>query len=211
MERLHDMLVEYNTHCISKESRRSWSDQFCEPIFPCYWKKVFEELQSIDKNKRVIEIGCGQGDVTSILCYLGFNNIKAYEMDEMMSIVAKCKLDRLFGRTDIVNSNKYPQGIEYADILILVNCAYADDCSTKDDYKEKILNFYKSSSEPELFLFEVIDPDYNISDENFPYCLRLNNEDIEKIFPKASIHSCETYRYPQNKRTKKLYVIKHSK
>lgn len=206
MERLHDMLVEYNSHSISQESRRSWSNQFCEPIFPCYWKIVFEELQSIDKSKKVLEIGCGQGDVTSILCYLGFKNIKAYEMDEMMSRVAICKLNKLFGRIDIVNSSKYPQGTECADILILVNCAYADECTTKDDYKKKILNFYKNASDPELFLFEVIDPDYNIPDENFPYCLRLNNEDIEEMFPIASIHSFETYRYPQNKRTKKLYV-----
>ena len=126
MEKLHDMLVEYNTHYIPDEYRRSWSNQFCDPKFPCYWEKVFEELQSVDKNKRVLEIGCGQGDVTSILCYLGFKHIKAYEMDGMMSKVAIDKLHTLFGRTEIVECCKYPQEAENADVLVLVNCAYAD-------------------------------------------------------------------------------------
>ena len=67
MERLHDMLVEYNSHYIPKECRRSWSNRFCEPKFPSYWEKVFEELQFVDRSKRIIEVGCGQGDVTSIL------------------------------------------------------------------------------------------------------------------------------------------------
>lgn len=211
MEQLHKMLIEYNTNCITEECRRSWSDQFREQTFPCYWQVVFEELQPIDKSKKVLEIGCGQGDVTSILCYQGFKLIKAYEMDKLMSEVAIRKLDKLFGRTNIVTTRKYPQETECADILILVNCAYADGCNTKDDYKRKIYSFYKNASEPELLLLEVIDPKYNIPDENFPYCLRLNDKDIKKIFPTASIRSYETYRYPKNKRTKRLYVIKHSK
>lgn len=211
MERLHDMLVDYNSRFIPKEYRRSWSNQFCEPKFPCYWEKVFEELQFVDKSKRIIEVGCGQGDVTSILCYLGFMHIKAYEMDNIMCSIAIDKLNRLFGKSGIVTYGKYPQGQESADVLILVNCAYADGCETKVDYMKKIISFFEYAGMPELFLLEVVDPEYNIPDENFPYCLRLNSSDIEVMFPAATIHSYETYHYPQNKRTKRLYIIKHSK
>lgn len=211
MEQLHDMLVEYNTNHIPDECRRSWSDQFCNPKFPYYWEKVFEELQLVDKSKRVLEVGCGQGDVTSIFCYLGFKHIKAYEMDDMMSKVAIDKLNKLFDRTDIVERSKYPQETESADILVMVNCAYADGCDNKEDFMKKILTFYENASKPGLFLLEVIDPEYNIPDVDFPYCLRLNNSDIDSMFTEASIHSYETYRYPQNKRTKRLYVIKYTK
>lgn len=211
MEELHDMLVEYNIHHIPNECRRSWSDQFFDSKFPCYWEKVFEELQSVDKNKRVLEIGCGQGDVTSILCYLGFNHIKAYEMDGMMSKVAIDKLYMLFGRSEIVECRKYPQEAEKVDVLVLVNCAYADECVTKEDFKKKMLSFYEKAGTPEIFLLEVIDSSYDIPDENFPYCLRLSSSDIDSLFPFASIHSYETYCYPQNKRTKILYVIKQNK
>lgn len=211
MEKLHDMLVEYNTHLIPDECRCSWSDQFCDPKFPCYWEKVFEELQSVDKNKRVLEIGCGQGDVTSIFCYLDFKHIKAYEMDGKMCKVAIDKLYTLFKRTEIVECSKYPQETDNADVLVLVNCAYADGCVTKEDFKKKMLSFYEKAGTPEIFLLEVIDSSYDIPDVNFPYCLRLSSSDIYSLFPFASIHSYETYRYPQNKRTKRLYVIKQNK
>ena len=209
MEQLHDMLVEYNTHHIPEECRRSWSLQFCKAKFPCYWEKVFEELQSVDKNKRVLEVGCGQGDVTSILCYLGFRDIKAYEMDDSMSKVAIDKLYKLFGRTDIVIDCEYPQVSESAYILVLVNCAYADGCNTKEDFKRKLYSYYEYAGKPELTILEVIDPEYNIPDINFPYCLRLNSSDIDSMFPLASIHSYETFHYPQNRRTKRHYIIRH--
>lgn len=106
MEQLHDMLAEYNSHFIPKECRLSWSNQFCKPKFPLYWEKVYEELQYVDKNKRILEIGCGQGDVTSILCYLGFMHIKAYEMDNMMYNVAAEKLEKLFGRSNVITNQK---------------------------------------------------------------------------------------------------------
>lgn len=211
MEKLHDMLVEYNTRFIPDKCRRSWSNQFCDSKFPCYWEKVFEELRLVDKDKTVLEIGCGQGDVTSIFCYLGFKCIKAYEMDSMMCKVAIDKLHTLFRRTEIIECIKYPHKADNADVLVLVNCAYADGCTTKEDFKKKILSFYENAGTPEIFLLEVIDSSYNIPDDDFPYCLRLSSSDIESLFPFASIHSHETYRYPQNKRTKRLYIIKQNK
>ena len=37
----------------------------------------------------------------------------------------------------------------------------------------------------------------------------LSEADIRDMFPQAAIHWYQTYRYPINKRTKKLYVIQH--
>ena len=39
--------------------------------------------------------------------------------------------------------------------------------------------------------------------------IRLSEADIRDMFPQAAIHWYQTYRYPINKRTKKLYVIQH--
>lgn len=209
MEQLHNLLVSYNSRYIPANYRRSWSNQFCEQQFPLYWEKVFLELKKFDRNSKIIEVGCGQGDVTSIMCYLGFKYVRAYEMDEQMCEVATKKIEYLFGRTDIIVNNKYPQKYETTDILVLVNCAYADDCVTKNDYIKKMLDFYIYAGKPKFFLLEVIDPEYDISDDNFPYCIRLSEADIRDMFPQAAIHWYQTYRYPINKRTKKLYVIQH--
>ncbi|EOA55205.1 MULTISPECIES: methyltransferase domain-containing protein [Bacteroidaceae] len=209
MEQLHNMLVSYNSRYIPANYRRSWSNQFCEQKFPLYWEKVFLELKKFDRNSKIIEVGCGQGDVTSIMCYLGFKYVRAYEMDEQMCEIAIKKIEYLFGRRDIIVCNKYPQKYENADILVLVNCAYADDCVTKNDYINKMLDFYIYAGKPKVFLLEVIDPEYDIPDDNFPYCIRLTENDIRDMFPQASIHWYQTYRYPINKRTKKLYVIQH--
>ena len=78
MERLHDMLTTYNAN-IPTDMRTSWSKQFLQPTFPSYWEITYKVLQFIDREKRIIEIGAGQGDVTAIACYLGFDFISAYE------------------------------------------------------------------------------------------------------------------------------------
>lgn len=41
--------------------------------FPLYWQKVYDIMEKIDRKLKVFEIGCGQGDVTTIFCYLGFS------------------------------------------------------------------------------------------------------------------------------------------
>lgn len=203
------MLVKYNIKNIPTHCRRSWSNQFCEQYFPIYWTIVFRELELQDRNSKIIEVGCGQGDVTSILCYLRFNYIKAYEQDEQMARIAIKKIQDLFERDGIVVCNKYPQRQEVADILIIVNCVYAENCRTKEDYTKLLLSYYDYAGKPKLLLLEVIDPEYDVPDNNFPYCVRLDENDIYSMFPKAHIHSYQTYRYPINKRTKKLYVIQY--
>ena len=78
----------------------------------------------------------------------------------------------------------------------------------KEEYLRKLQGFYDIAGTPALFILEVIDSSYTIEDENFPCQIRLDSKDIERLFPNADIGSWETYRYPQNKRTKRLYIIR---
>lgn len=54
---------------------------------------------------------------------------------------------------------------------------------------------------------EVIDNSYTIEDEVFPKNLRLSHMDVEEMFPNCQIQSWQTYKYPQNKKSKTLYLI----
>ena len=163
MEELHELLVNYNSYNIKEKYQRSWSKQFCEPTFPIYWQKVFEILRYENREQRVVEIGCGQGDVTSIFCHLGFKNIKAFERDTDMAEVAKEKIATLFSRNDIIVSAESPQSPIVSDILVLVNCAYDDGVKTKEEYLRKLQGFYDIAGTPALFILEVIDSSYTIA------------------------------------------------
>ena len=156
MEELHELLVNYNSYNIKEKYQRSWSKQFCEPTFPIYWKKVFEILQNENREQRVVEIGCGQGDVTSIFCHLGFKNIKAFERDTDMAEVAKEKIATLFSRNDVIVSAEFPQSPIVSDILVLVNCAYDDGVKTKEEYLRKLQGFYDIAGTPALFILPKI-------------------------------------------------------
>lgn len=209
MERLHDMLTTYNAN-IPASMRTSWSRQFLQSAFPSYWVITYGVLQSIDRNKHVIEIGAGQGDVTAITCYLGFDSISAYERNVDAANVAETKINALFHRTSVIEKQDFATvnlRDECADILIMVNCAYADDCTTKEEYLSRLVSFYNKAGKPELFILEVIDDSYTCEDLDFPVCIRLNIQDIESMFPEAKISSYLTYKYPENKRTKRLYLI----
>ena len=209
MEKLQKLLTVYNKKFIPNEYRRSWSKQFCDTTFPKYWYEVFKAADSLERNLRVLEVGCGQGDVTSIFCYLGFTDITSYERDKAMNQVAINKIENLFKRTDIIKNESFPTlEKNESDILVLVNCVYSDGATNKEEYIQYILRMYEMSGKPGYFFLEVIDPSYNVPDENFPYHVRLSEEDVRAMFPQAKIDSIETYRYPQNKRTKRLYIIR---
>lgn len=138
MDELQDLLVKYNNKA-QLNLLCSWSRQFCQPFFPSYWTEVHKALSLYDKNSKVVEIGCGYGDVTSILCHLGYVNITAYERDADAHGIATLKIATLFGRKDIVRNCQYPEGIINSDILIMVNCVYADGATNKEEYMDKII------------------------------------------------------------------------
>ena len=121
-----------------------------------------------------------------------------------MNQVAINKIENLFKRTDIIKNESFPTlEKNESDILVLVNCVYSDGATNKEEYIQYILRMYEMSGKPGYFFLEVIDPSYNVPDENFPYHVRLSEEDVRAMFPQAKIDSIETYRYPKNKRTKR--------
>lgn len=208
MEKLHDMLVEYNINYIPKEYQHPWSIQFQKERFPKYWELIYEILRDINKSLCVIEIGAGQGDITSILCYLGFKNIISYERNDLMCHIAERKIQSLFHRTEVVVNKVFPDSKHVSDVLIIANCVYADDAKDKTEYKNKLRTFYDCAGSPETVILEVIDSSYTQQDPDFPDYVRLSQEDIYDIFPVETMDSYETYHFPKNKRTKYLYKIR---
>jgi len=208
MERLQTMLRQYNLLHIEDLTLAPWSKQYCEETFPKYWEIVFSILQSMDKNAKVLEIGCGLGDITAILCYLGFKHVTSFEKDKQISNAARRRIIEIFGLTDIVYNENYPNGKTYdADILILVNCAYADMAKTKEEYMNLMKEHYIRAGNPKYFLMEVIDSSYIKNDEEFPKHIRLSYSDVCMLFPNYAISSWETYKYPVNRKSKTLYLI----
>lgn len=206
MERLQDMLIRYNM-TIPEEKRHSWSKQYLSPTYPLYWQVVYSQLAKLDRSLRVLEIGAGQGDVTAISCYLGFKDIKSYERTVEDYAIAQKKIASLFGRSDILINDTFNSAPSSCDILILVNCAYADDCRDKDEYMTILKEYYNSASCPQLYIMEVIDSSYDKPDDNFPLWIRLSEQEIREMFPESRVTAIETYKYPVNKRSKKLYII----
>ena len=94
-----------------------------------------------------------------------------------------------------------------SDLLILVNCAYKDYANTKQEYIKLLKQYYEYAGSPRYFLMEVIDSSYTISDEEFPEYIRLNRNDVNDMFPSADIKEWQTYSYPENLKSKTLYLI----
>ena len=209
MDKLQKLLTEYNNKCLKKEFSSSWSNQYCQATFPKYWYEVFNACESLNKHLRVLEVGAGQGDITSILCYLGFKNIIAFERDKENASLAQEKLKHLFSANSIIRNENFPtSNIFKSDILILVNCVYADGIRSKKEYLDQIKLIYSSAGSPSIFIFEVIDAEYDAPDEIFPFYVRLSKNDILDLFPSSDILGIRTYQYPENKKTKTLYIIK---
>ena len=97
-----------------------------------------------------------------------------------------------------------------ADILVLVNCSYADNCKNKQEYMSKLVSYYEKAEYPDLYILEVIDSSYSEKDDCFPEFIRLSRHDIEQMFPNCIISSWPTYQYPINKKSKTLYLIEKS-
>lgn len=205
METLHNLLVEYNTNSIPAKYHRPWSIMFQEKRFPTYWETVYNILNKMDKSLSVLEIGAGQGDITSILCYLGFSKIMSYERDKEMAKVAISKIQSLFHRTGVIINADFPNTRHTSEVLVIVNCVYADGVTNKLEYINKLQSFYEYAGFPKTVLLEVIDSTYTQPNPDFPYFVRLSQEDIYNIFPIESVESYKTYHYPINKTTKILY------
>ena len=199
MERLQSLLRQYNLSHKEDLVLAPWSKQYCEEEFPKYWEIVYSILQLFDKNSRVLEIGCGLGDVTAMLCYLGFKHVTSLEKDEQISRAAQRRIVDMFGMNGVVRNENY--------LLILVNCVYADQLKTKREYVDLIQKYYVCAGSPNHFLMEVIDSSYAEKNSEFPEYIRLSRQDVEGLFRNYKISSWETYKYPYNSKSKTLYLI----
>lgn len=208
MEQLQDLLIEYNRLNLSDIEMTPWSMQYCGSEFPEYWKIVFCIVSTIPRKKRVVEVGCGLGDVTSIFCYLGYQHITALEKVPQIAKIANRRISDMFKRNNVVRCETYPNSKSYkADILVLVNCVYKDMATSREEYLKTIRLYYENAGCPQYFILEVIDTSYTKNDEEFPYYLRLDRNDIAEIFPGFEMSEWQTYRYPKNKKSKTLYLI----
>lgn len=102
MEKLEKLLMDYNLQHIDDLIVSPWSKQYCRTPFPLYWQKVYDIMEKIDRKLKVFEIGCGQGDVTTIFCYLGFHSVCSFEKVPQLAENAKRRIENLFDRKDII-------------------------------------------------------------------------------------------------------------
>lgn len=208
MEELYKLLRAYNIDNDNEQRFVPWAHQFTKSQFPKYWGIVFDLLSRLDRNLRVIEVGCGLGDITAILCYLQYQNVTSFEKDNKIAKLAQKKIHDLFGYDKIIRNDNFPtKEISKSDLLILVNCAYKDCAKTKQNYIDLMKHYYECAGSPKYFLMEVIDSSYTIIDDEFPEYIRLSRADIEAMFPNADIKEWQTYVYPVNLRSKTLYLI----
>lgn len=208
MERLYKMLRTYNIEHWQEHQFVAWAKQYTKQLYPKYWGIVFDILSKLERNLRVVEVGCGLGDITAILCYLKYNNVVSFERDQRIAELAQKKIYRLFGNEGIIKCDSYPSsGILYSDLLIIVNCAYKDYANTKQEYIDLMKHYYEYAGKPKFFLMEVIDSSYTVSDTEFPEHIRLSKNDVVAMFPYADIKEWPTYVYPENSKSKTLYLI----
>lgn len=208
MEELQSLLRTYRLSHPDDLKLAPWSCQYCEKTFPMYWKSVYSILHNLNKDLRIVEIGCGLGDITAILVYLGFTSIISVEKEKDIALAAQRTLWDLFHIDGIVYNAEYPNGKDFdCDILIMVNCAYGTNVSSKEEYLQLLLNYYDYAGKPKCFIMEVIDDSYDVEDEEFPSYIRIGKTDVIDLFPNHIIKTWETYRYPVNRRSKTLYLI----
>lgn len=207
MEQLQIMLRRYISAHLSDFVNSEWALQFCQNDFPSYWKNIYDISIQFPKNSRIIEIGCGYGFVLSIFLFHGFFSVKGYERDTIIAQSGNCLLNSIFGVDNAIIKEDYINQKNYADILILANCVYTDFCKDKRDYMQRIKTFYLCCGSPKYMILEVIDSSYVQEDTDFPMFVRLNQQEIQQLFPFSKISYWQTSIFPNNKRSKTLYLI----
>lgn len=208
MDELEALLRCYNLVHFEDLKISPWSKQYCRSPFPRYWYILYQIMSEFDTEKKIIEIGCGQGDVTTIFCHLGFKNVVSFERVPELATSAKRRIRDLFNRSDVVLQEEFPtKELIDCDVLILVNCVYKDLAKSKVGYKQLIKNYYKAAGNPRYFIMEVVDTSYTMYDEEFPEYIRLSKEEVKDMFPGFHIQSWATYTYPQNSKSKTLYLL----
>ena len=210
MEEFYKMLKEYNQNLHKKYNLDKWHKIYTEDKPPLYFSIIYEILKNTNnKNKFIIEIGSGFGDIIALLIYLGFNNIIGFERNKFLAELSDRKIKDLFGFSDnyILNSS-YPMKLENKpDIYIQVNNVYVDNIQNKEDYIKRTLDWINYNGKPKTCLIEFIDGDHKTNSKVFPDYVRLSKDDIKEMFNEYSIKYFQTYKYPINTSSKILYNL----
>lgn len=208
MEKLQSLLSQYNNLHINQYHDAPWSTIYCNSSFPKYWQFVYSFLESKSRSERILEVGTGLGDVVAIGCYLKFSSICGIERDKNLALLAQRKIKTLFGLDDIIHAYDFPGNRMWnADILIMVNCVYCEGINSKEEYLNRIKFFYNRASKPKCFIFESISSDYKEIDPVFPEQVRLRIDDVFETFSDCNVQCFDTYKFPQNKTSKKIFLI----
>lgn len=208
MEELLSLLRTYYNDNPDELILSPWSLGYSNGDIPPHWRITYELLSKFSRDSRIIEVGCGVGDITVIPCSLEFSSIVSYERSTELADAATHKISILFNRTDVVKKGSFPEGnVCLCDVLLVVNCVYTDNVKSHQDYLNNLRLLYTSAGSPTNYILEVIDSSYSVPDPEFPEYIRVSEAEIRNLFPYCKISSFVSYQYPTNRRTKKIYLI----
>ena len=196
--------MEYNRR--HESDGPNWHRQFCLCPFTRYWSVVYDMLFLKQRDLSVAEVGCGFGDVVAIPLYLGYANVVAFERDEELAFRANRKLASLFSRRVVFAADAH-QAPCTVDVLIMVNCVYADGVGSREGYLERLRALYERFGRPGTFIYEGVAFAPEGRRDVFPECVWVGSSDIMRTFPEAAVSEIETYRYPNNSSTKRIFNI----
>ena len=205
MDEFYTLLNKYNS-VNANEALPEWTKIYSETMPPVYWNVLKDILNSYSKESSVFEIGSGAGDILALIMSLGFKNVTVIEQDLFLTEIANKKLDYFFKRKNTVFHGKYPITISKPNILIQVNCVYFENIFCKEDYLIQLKSFYQNAN-PDYFLLEVIDCSFMEESKAFPNFVRVSENNIKDTFKGKTIESFNTYQYPTNTSSKRLYLI----
>lgn len=209
MEQFYKLLRYYNSRLHKKGELSTWHQIYTEEEPPSYFKVLAEQLNDVDKNLTVIEVGSGFGDVIALLLHLGFKNIIGFERDPYLCEKANRKLYDLFGINEhYILNEEYPFKLNFIpDVYIQVNNVYVDNLVSKSEYIDRIKTWNYYNGKPIYSFIEMIDASYTGSSRHFPSFVRLTKNEVQEIYSKNEIEVFKTYIYPENSSSKCLYKI----
>lgn len=204
--RLHSRLRTYNLKLRSQHpTLPGWTGIHTSEDPAPYWSLLADMLSRIPP-VHCLEIGAGAGDVTVLLSHYASGSVVAVERDPELASYCEEKLNHLGRTRTTVVAASYPVAVDpQPDLVVMVNCVYADTLSSRTDYAERLRVWRTHNGVPQRFIFEAIDP--CPGGPEYPSWIRLGPHDVRQIFPECRITAHDTYRPPRNRTAKTMYVV----
>jgi len=203
-------LRDYNlTLKTQQEGLPEWFDIYSDDKPPKYWSMLADILFDEDKDKFVLEIGSGLGDIIALAKFLGFKKVLGIEREAQLSKYANEKIKYFFAENESIICDSYPMIFDRAPgILIQVNCVYYENMTSKKQMVKMLKEWYSVNGIPELYILELIDAEFIEKSISYPEFVRFSEKEVKMIYKDTYIQSFNTYKYPQNKSTKRMYLIR---